>query len=246
MAADQFSGASLLAGGALMASQSIDYSISPSKIRATQTLIPVTVKQLLEAYHYSEDKSAITVNGVEITNIRLVGLVVNKVERVTDVSFTIDDGTGRMDISRWANESSDSDEVASFQNGMYVKVHGHLRGFHGKRHALAFSVQPITDFNDVVLHYIECMHAHMVHIKLKQLSAHSNVDGLGNDVYNLVLRLFQEPAMLSREHGLHLDEVFRRLNFPKNMIMEAINCLVDVGHIYSTVDEYHFRSVRNF
>ncbi|XP_020578611.1 replication protein A 32 kDa subunit B-like isoform X2 [Phalaenopsis equestris] len=268
LSADQFAGASLFTSGVFLPSQSLDSSISPTKSRAPQTLIPITVKQLIEAYHSSEDKSTIIVDG-----IKLVGLVMNRMDRDTEVSFTVDDGTGQIDIRRWANESSDASDSAFIQNGVYVKVHGHLRGFQGKRHALAFSVQPLTDFNDIVLHFVECIHLHLWHVRLKgdtvrtqmiintgtqfpngrdylahfpnQFVAHSTVDGSGKDVYSLVFRVFQEPAILASEHGLHVDELFRRLNLPKNQIMDAINYLVDVGRIYSTVDEYHFKSAIN-
>ncbi|KAK8954909.1 Replication protein A 32 kDa subunit A [Platanthera zijinensis] len=141
MVADQFAGVPLFAGGTFMPSQSTESSISPSKIRTPQTLIPVTVKQIIEAYRSIEDKSAIVVDGVELANMRLVGLVMNRTERATEVSFTLDDGTGRIDIIRWANESTDTAEAALIRNGIYVMVHGHLRGFQGKRHAIAFSVQ---------------------------------------------------------------------------------------------------------
>lgn len=33
--------------------------------------------------------------------IRLVGMVNGKAERTTDVSFTLDDGTGRLGFTRW-------------------------------------------------------------------------------------------------------------------------------------------------
>lgn len=33
--------------------------------------------------------------------IRLVGRMLGKVERVTDVVFTLDDGTGKIDVNRW-------------------------------------------------------------------------------------------------------------------------------------------------
>ncbi|XP_028553701.1 replication protein A 32 kDa subunit A isoform X2 [Dendrobium catenatum] len=279
LSADQFAGAPLFTGGAFLPSQSIDSSISPTKIRTPNTLIPMTAKQIIEAYHSSEDKPAIIVDGIELANVKLVGLVMNMMERDTEVSFTLDDGTGRIDFRRWANESSDTGDTAFIQNGIYVKVHGHLRGFQGKRHALAFSVQLLTDFNDIVLHFLECIHIHLGHIRVKvlpffegdtarmqmninigqsfsngreylapfpnQFLAHSTMDGSGKDVYSLVLKMFQEPAMLASEHGLHVDELFRRLGLPKNQIMEAINYLVDVGHIYSTVDEYHFKSANN-
>jgi hypothetical protein len=33
--------------------------------------------------------------------VRLVGRMLNKVDRVTDVAFILDDGTGRIDVNRW-------------------------------------------------------------------------------------------------------------------------------------------------
>ncbi|XP_028553704.1 replication protein A 32 kDa subunit A isoform X5 [Dendrobium catenatum] len=249
LSADQFAGAPLFTGGAFLPSQSIDSSISPTKsqIRTPNTLIPMTAKQIIEAYHSSEDKPAIIVDGIELANVKLVGLVMNMMERDTEVSFTLDDGTGRIDFRRWANESSDTGDTAF--------------------------IQLLTDFNDIVLHFLECIHIHLGHIRVKgdtarmqmninigqsfsngreylapfpnQFLAHSTMDGSGKDVYSLVLKMFQEPAMLASEHGLHVDELFRRLGLPKNQIMEAINYLVDVGHIYSTVDEYHFKSANN-
>ncbi|XP_038983798.1 replication protein A 32 kDa subunit B-like isoform X2 [Phoenix dactylifera] len=210
--------------------------------------------------------------------VRLLGLILNKAESVADISFTLDDGTGRIDINRWVNEFSDANEVAAIQNGMYVRVDAHMKGFQGKRHA--FSVRPVTDFNDIVLHFIECIYVHFetglkalacrekgvpawmqtnpitstpfsnrvkgYHAPLtNQSSAFSSTDRSGNDAYNLVLGVFQEPAILGREQGLHVDEVVTILGVPKHVVMDAINYHVDVGHIYSTIDEYHFKSACN-
>nr|XP_010929263.1 replication protein A 32 kDa subunit B isoform X5 [Elaeis guineensis] len=212
--------------------------------------------------------------------VRLLGLVMNKAESDADVSFTLDDGTGRIDINRWINEFTDANELAAIQNGMYVRVNARMKGFQGKRHA--FSVRPVTDFNDIVLHFIECIYVHVENTRLKALacrergvpawmqpnpitrtpfsnrvkgcdapltnqsSAFSSMNRSGNDVYNLVLGVFQEPAILSgREQGLHVDEVIAILGLPTHDVMDAVNYHVDLGHIYSTIDEYHFKSACN-
>ncbi|KAM0939282.1 putative replication factor A protein [Dioscorea sansibarensis] len=149
----------LFDGSGFMASQAPDPNSSPSKSRGgAQRLIPLTVKQIREAFDSSDDKYNLVVEG---TYVKLLGLVMNKVERVTDVSFTLDDGTGRIEISRWMNEIWDSNEVAVIQNGMYVKVNGHLKGFQGKQGVVAFSVRPVVNFNDIPLHFLECIHVHM-------------------------------------------------------------------------------------
>ncbi|CAL9110905.1 unnamed protein product [Musa textilis] len=249
--------------------------LSPAKNRGSQGALPLTAKQIAVAYQSGDDKSALSIDGVDVTNVRLLGLVTNKVERVTDVSFTLDDGTGRIDINRWINEAPDANEVTAIQNGIYVKVHGHLKGFHSKRHAFAFSVRPVTDFNEVVLHFIECIFVHMEVKKIRgggsaqiptnltvassfpsgakeypspfphQFSAYVAMDGPGNNIYNMVWGVFQEPANLGRENGLHVDEIVRKLGIPKHTVINAINYLADVGHIYSTVDEYHFKPAYN-
>ena len=37
--------------------------------------------------------------------VRLVGRMLNKVERATNVAFILDDGTGRIDVNRWYDVS---------------------------------------------------------------------------------------------------------------------------------------------
>ncbi|KAF3327457.1 replication protein A subunit B-like protein [Carex littledalei] len=99
--------ASLFAGPGFMPSQPTqvaDPSASPSKKGRSnlhQGIIPVTVKQIADAFASFGEKSNLKINGVDISIVRVLGLVTNKVERVTDVSFTIDDGTGKINFNRW-------------------------------------------------------------------------------------------------------------------------------------------------
>lgn len=269
-------GAALFSGGGFMPSQATQTPESSfSKSRGVQGVIPLTVKQISEAYHSNDDKSNFVVDGVEASNVRLLGLVMNKAERVTDVTFTLDDGTGRIDVNRWVNETSDTNEMAIIQNGMYVIINGSLKGFQGKKHVVAFSVRPVVDFNHITLHFIECIHVHLDNTRPKgaglpqaqsssmvqnpikndvkgyqnslpnQLSSSTGAKGSETDIYKLVLDVFQEPANLARDHGLHVDEVVQRLGIPLNKIKDAIDYHVDVGHIYSTIDDNHFKSACN-
>ncbi|XP_072968340.1 replication protein A 32 kDa subunit A-like [Typha angustifolia] len=267
-----FSSSQIDAGG-FASSQSTQNSDSTvSKSRGATSTLPVTVKQISDAYQSSDDKSNFAIDGVSDTNIRLVGLVSNKVQRSTDVTFTLDDCTGRIDFIRWLNDAYDSNEAASIQNGMYVSVTGSLKGFHEKKRGVAFSTRPVVDYNEVTLHFIQCIHMHLENTKSKvggpaptlassvtgtsfsngskehqtplsyQASGPKETDGSETDIYKLVLNVFQDPASLDNEHGLHVDEVVRRLGIPINKIKEAIDYHVDVGHIYSTIDDYHFKS----
>lgn len=45
----------------------------------------------------------------------------------------------------------------------YVKVHGHIRYFQGKKSLVGFEVEPITDMNELTNHILEVLNAHMHH-----------------------------------------------------------------------------------
>nr|KAJ0219837.1 hypothetical protein LSAT_V11C200082740 [Lactuca sativa] len=63
--------------------------------------------------------------------VKLVRMILNKAERVTDLYFLLDDGTGRIDCNRWVHEPVDTKEMEAITEGMYVRVHGQL--FQGKK-----------------------------------------------------------------------------------------------------------------
>ncbi|KAJ3680264.1 hypothetical protein LUZ60_016542 [Juncus effusus] len=269
-------GAALFSGGGFMPSQATqtpESSASKGRSAGSQTVLPLTIKQISEAYHSNDDKSNFAIDGVEASTIRLLGRVVNKSERITDVSFTLDDGTGKVDVNRWVNESSDTNEMALIENGMYVIITGGLKGFQGKRHIVAFSVRPIVDFNQITLHFLECIHVHLDNTRIKTGATANPVTGKVNatpapptpamndnrafqtpklepgattrDIGDLVLNIFQEPASLAHEHGLHVDEIVRRLGLPEEQIRQAIEFHIDIGNVYSTKDDNHFKSACN-
>ncbi|PNX95747.1 replication factor A protein 2 [Trifolium pratense] len=126
-----------------MSSQPNDSSPAPTKNRDSQGLVPVTVKQISEASHSGDEKSNFSINGVDLTNVTLVGIVHEKAERNTDVNFVLDDGTGRITCRRWINETFDTKEMEEVLNGNYVRVYGHLKSFQGVRQLTAFSVRHV-------------------------------------------------------------------------------------------------------
>ncbi|KAF0931751.1 hypothetical protein E2562_005738 [Oryza meyeriana var. granulata] len=163
---------SLFGGGGFMPSQSTSATEGGGggafpKARNAQTLLPLTVKQIMDASQTNDDKSNFAVNGMEVSTVRLVGRMLNKLDRVTDVSFTLDDGTGRILVNRWENDSTDTKEMADIQNGDYVIVNGGLKGFQGKRQVVAYSVRLVTNFNDVTHHFLHCIHVHLELTRLK-------------------------------------------------------------------------------
>ncbi|KAI3772074.1 hypothetical protein L6452_03248 [Arctium lappa] len=276
MYGSQFDGAAAFSGGGFMPSQATQ-TVDPvpsnlSKNRDTQTLVPLTVKQISKALLSNDDKVNFLIDGVDVNNVKLVGMIFNKAERVTDVSFVLDDGTGRIDCNRWVNDPVDTKEMEAMVDGTYVRVHGQLKGFQGKKQLIVFGIKPVTDFDEITHHFVECIYVHSYNTKLTKLQASSSnqahipisavntpsyqtapsnqftgqyvADGL-KGIDKMVLDYLQLPGSLARESGVHQEELVKQLGIPLEKIMLALNGLVDEGLVYSSIDDCHFKSTGN-
>ncbi|XP_062164707.1 replication protein A 32 kDa subunit A-like isoform X1 [Alnus glutinosa] len=172
------------------------------------------------------------------------------------------------------NENFDTIEMEKIQDGMYVRVNGHLKSFKGVKQLVAFSVRPVTNFDEGSFHFIDCIHNHLqsksqlqaptqpqsgdisLSIPVKnessessgyqtapssQLSGQFSSDGL-KSCDQLVLDYLQQPSSIGQEKGIHRDELSRQLKLPVDKIMESIRALEEEGLIYSTIDEFHYKS----
>ncbi|XP_019457364.1 PREDICTED: replication protein A 32 kDa subunit A-like [Lupinus angustifolius] len=268
----QFDATTAFSGGGFVSSQSTelnDSSPAHSRSRESHGLVPVTVKQISEASHSGDEKSSFVINGVDLNNVTLVGMVFDKVERNTDVNFVLDDGTGRIKCRRWVNETFDSKEMEEIQDGIYVRVYGHLKSFQGVRQLVAFSVRPVTNFDEISFHFIDCIHNHLrTKLKVEGITqahpdssfntpvrnasnvsqapssipayAQYSVDGL-KDCDKLVIEYMQQHSDMSDERGIHVDELSRELKLPLDKIMLSLRTLGDDGLVYSTIDDFHYK-----
>ncbi|CAN6206832.1 unnamed protein product [Urochloa humidicola] len=339
---------SYFAGPAIMPSQrtaaapdnsAVASAPSPAKSRDPRFsgCAPVTVRHIASSFAAAAAASAgggdpvISIDGVDATNVWVVGRVVNVVNMEAGVSFTLDDGTGKIPLVRWITDQMDAREVAFVQNGVYLKVQVTLVGFQAKQQGFARSIRPVTNFNEVVLHFIECMHVHLENVRPKmqgqlpravqpnasshgmqsqvsqtvqtngpaympfsggvrehqvhfrpevnqkrfppavqtntatrvpfsggvreqqlhftprsnQVSAYPGTGGQQRDLQRMVMEVMQQPDILVHENGVHVDEVARRLGMPRAQILATAHQLVDLDCLYSTIDDYHFRSLLN-
>ncbi|XP_068648326.1 replication protein A 32 kDa subunit B-like isoform X2 [Aristolochia californica] len=242
----EYDSASLFSGGGFMpsqATQTTDSGFSPAKNRENQALLPLTVKQISEAHQTSDEKSSFVIDGVDVNNITLVGMVTGKLEKVTDVSFHLDDGTGRIEVHRWVDDAMESNAMAELQNGTYVCVHGHLKVFQGKKQVSAYSCRVVTDFNQIAYHFLECIYVHKCNKMVKvgssapstvtteintpnrngpavyqsaasnQFSSHPGVSS-GTDLQQKVMAVFDEPRSLVARIGVILGHTLYTFVLP--------------------------------
>ncbi|CAI9097574.1 OLC1v1034041C6 [Oldenlandia corymbosa var. corymbosa] len=245
----QFDGNAAFSGGGFMPSQATqtanDSSFSPAKSRDMQTLTPLTVKQISAAFQSSDDRMNIVIDGADVNNVKLVGTLMDKASRVTDAQFVLDDGTGRINCFRWLNgEAYESQEMDKVEEGKYVVVHGHLKGFQGKKQLVAYSVRPVSDYNEITNHFADCIYVHCHNTRLRRLQDNASsssvqmpssglttpvkaetsqfsgrfaVDGR-KSIDGMILDYLQQPKYLNLEKGIHIDELKSHLGVPLQQI----------------------------
>ncbi|CAK9149593.1 unnamed protein product [Ilex paraguariensis] len=132
---------------------------------------------------------------------------------------------------------------------------------------------PVTNFDEIAFHFIECIHFHVQHSRMQkgdtlvqpetrnpsldaptpngfngsqtslsnQFSGQFSVDGL-KGLDQMVLAYLQQPSNFGLEKGVHRDELAQKLKIHVEKIMESIRVLEEEGLIYSTIDEFHYKS----
>ncbi|XP_027917879.1 replication protein A 32 kDa subunit A-like [Vigna unguiculata] len=271
----QFDGNAAFSGGGFMpsqATQGTDPSLVTSKNRDAQSLLPLTVKQIHDALQSSDDKANLIIDGVDVNNVTLIGRVCNKAGRVTDVTFVLDDGTGKIECNKWFHEAADTNEAEAILDGMYARLHGHLKNFQGKRTLNIFHFRPVTDFNEVASHFIDCIHVHLHNSRIRSsvlnqqhvmnstpitpaMGYQAQVVPPANDfsdqhvngqksAENMILDFLHLPANRSRNEGVHRDLIAQHLQISLEKLMLAIKSLIDEGAVYETIAD-HYKSIIN-
>merc|ERR1719259_1460169 len=144
---------------------------------------------------------------------------------------------------------------------------GVIRSSKGEKHIMVFRISGVDGKQEVDAHSLEVVHAKL---KIKQLVnkenstiganplSNSMVGGFGgstgggvgameagssfaNPKHEAVFKMLQG---CTREEGLHRDELMQGLKakLNKKELDDTLSYLSDEGHIYSTMDEDHFRT----
>ena len=136
--------------------------------RNRQSLVPCTIKQLKNAPANSNGEQGYMLDGRELAQVTIVGLIISADEQSTNLMYTVDDGTDSIMVKMWVDSEADesfAERRAQWKEGAYVRVIGQLRNFNSTKNLVAYSIQPLTDFNEYSFHFIEVVHTHLRHTK---------------------------------------------------------------------------------
>ncbi|RVE62986.1 hypothetical protein OJAV_G00162280 [Oryzias javanicus] len=233
------------------------------RTRATQ-IIPCTVSQLMSA---SQSDEAFKVGEVEVNQVTIVGIIRSTDKSMTYIQYKVDDMTcAPMDVKQWVDTEDPSVDSTVLPPGTYVKVSGNLRSFQNHRSMVAFSIRPLEDMNEITSHMLEVVQAHMALGKPQNtfgggMMAGSvskpTTGGMGgsysgaNDMVNNGLSANQNQVLslirgCPEPQGISIQDLKHRLGgMSVAVIKQAVEFLSNEGHIFSTIDEDHFKSTDN-
>ncbi|KAL0605012.1 Replication protein A 32 kDa subunit [Plecturocebus cupreus] len=210
----------------------------PQRARA-QHIVPCTISQLLSATLVDE---MFRIGNVEISQVTIVGIIRHTEKAPTNIVYKIDDMTAPpMDVRQWVDTDN-------------------------KKSLVAFKIMPLEDMNEFTAHILEVINAHMVLSKASSQTETHSVTQAGVQWLDLASQVqhFEQPRpedhfrpfstspdntvlnlikACPRPEGLNFQDLKNQLrHMPVSSIKQAVDFLSNEGHIYSTVDDDHFKS----
>lgn len=228
-----------------------------------QQIVPCTVSQLMCAVQ-AED--IFKVGEVEIAQVTIVGIIRSTDKSTINIQYKVDDMTAApMDVKQWIDTEDMGVDNSVIPPGTYVKVSGNLRSFQNNRSLVAFSVRVLEDMNEVTSHMLEVVNAHVSlskpqnmgggggpntmsvsHTSMVSAGSYSGASMLVNGLsanQNQVLGLIKS---CHEPQGISMQDLKQKLStMSVNVIRQIVDFLSNEGHIFSTIDEDHFRSTDN-
>lgn len=256
--------------GGFMANTSFDsQSMSQDKQKSQKNLsmVPVTVA-LIKNSTYNMMEDVCEIDGIKLHQVSFVGLICEVQENTTHLAYEIDDLTGgRITVKRWIDKEDNVEDQSQFREDTYVRVYGYIKVHDGeKKTIVAFSVNRLVDFNELTYHMLAVIHARL---KMKQIANADNSmmsPGTGENMQfgnssgqrdfgqnmdnsgmsKTQAQVLQIISGTSSSEGMAMDDIRRKMQgVSESEIRKAVEFLSNEGHVYSTIDDDHFRSTND-
>lgn len=239
---------------------------SPSAKRSygKDTLRPVTIKQLVEAYHPTPDAEYFMIDGSETTQVTFVGQIRNISTQTTNVTYKLDDGTGIIEVKVWIdaealnNPDDPANQKPKLADQVYARVYGRLKAFNNRRHVGANIIRPIQDYNEIQYHLLEAtaVHLHFSRGPPESAQAKGGANGMnggyqqaqqnghggGSNIPPGTSRVARQvleclSGTPQTNEGLHVQDIATRTGLEIGEVIKAGDELQGNGLIYTTVDD---------
>jgi len=136
-----------------------------------QSVIPITIKQLLSASWENDPSSkTLRIDGIETKHVRILGMISKINHQSTTMSYEVNDGTGTIECKQFI-ESDGGLKNDKLRVGDYAKIHGVLKEFGGVKSIQIYGVTPLDESNSRMItnestcHFLEVIYIHLQHTR---------------------------------------------------------------------------------
>ncbi|KAL9049784.1 MAG: hypothetical protein Q9162_007031 [Coniocarpon cinnabarinum] len=174
-------------GGGFLAESGSQNPNSARREYGADTLRPLTIRQINTAVQPHPDADFI-IDNASIKNFTFVGRIRSSRSQPTNHLFTLDDGTGEVEVKLWidpevmqidteGDNSGGRGAEKNLKEGVYARVFGKIDQYGNKRHVGARAVRAVSDYNEVQVHLLE---AAVVHLQMTRgpPGGQKNVNGV--------------------------------------------------------------------
>lgn len=228
-------------------------------VRRPQSIVPLTVRQVLES-----PESGLKIAGIDVQLVTLVGIVKAIDVSSIKITYTLEDDTGSITGTFWLDGDQDTSNIPAaipVVENTYCSMSGSIRNQGGRKHIMVFSIYPITDLNEVTAHMLAVIN---ISLKAEQMTDQVPEPTMKNEMSMSYGNSNFETSMSMNNCGLTLPQqrVYRAVKatqgqseggansrdvlnaltvkMPIKEVDKILDFLMQEGHIYSTIDDYHF------
>lgn len=232
-----------------------------------QTIQPVTIAMCCQSTPDDDGTGELLEDGRKLYHVKIVGAVRSVEDFSTNCLYNIEDGTGLIEVKQWidTNDCTALHEIrqACLKDGTYLTIVGQIKDYDGKKTIVADSVRPIATGNEITHHMLEVVYTAENHKRMnsssygmkphggigfgampsgapiQQYGSHSNANDSLRDAVLTFIR--QEGDGL--DDGASVPRCVQMLQARSSEydIRKVIEDLAAEGHIYSTIDENHYK-----
>ena len=219
----------------------------------------------------SGEGDALMVDGKKVGLVTMVGVVRNIESKTTKVTYRIQDHTGAIDCAEWIDSDDGEAKELGVREGQYVRIFGQLKTFENVSSVTAHCVRLVNDPNELTAHLCDIIFAHLLATK-GDLDAkappmmasggtfHAPTAGAGGQTINPGAygsvggemdgftpdqkKVLGEISAVHDDTGASISSINSALmgQLSEAKIREIIEWLSNEGHVYSTIDDDHFKS----
>ena len=231
-----------------------------------QTLQPVTIGMIQGSRTDPTDEGTLLLpDGRGLHHVKVVAAVRSVENFSTSCVYSVEDGTGLMEVKQWLDNVSDCQAVqdlraACSKEHVYLACTGQVKDYDGKKMIVADAIRPVASGNELTYHMLEVVYTAeqskrqnsyvaapppppMQGVGFGGGGAPIRQHAVGGGGVKDAVLLFVKNEGERDEVGASVQSCIGRLQgqFSEADVRGAIDDLAAEGHIYSTIDENNYK-----